>query len=328
MIKHKILKISHPAGWEESYSGHWNYYNLTPGRKGFWENYKIELNNSNCRECDYWVIHEGIDHTESAICSSKNIILIPGEEKTQLPGYPQGYLDQFGMIMTSRNDLKHPVQIRDQYLCPWQVKKTYDDLVNQKAFNKTSELSAIISNSTWLEGHKKRFAFTNKLKGHFKDRLDWFCKGENFIEDKWDGLAKYRYSLCIENSSHLHYFTEKLMDSFLAGTLPFYWGCPNIYDYFPSEALIQIDIDDFKKSIDIIERAIADNMYEKSIDHILLARDLVLNKYQIIPGIIRLIDGNQELFHGKKVKITIKPKDSFTKISIIKRVMIRLKEGI
>lgn len=326
MIKHKILKISHPAGWEDSYSGHWNYYNLTPGNKGFWKNYKIELNNSNCRECDYWIIHEGIDNPESVTCASENVIFIPGEERTQVLEYPQKYLDQFGTIITSRDDLTHPVQIRDQYLCSWQVKKTYDDLIGQKEYLKSNDLSAVISNSTWLEGHKKRFAFTNKLKGHFKDRLDWFCKGENYIEDKWDGLAKYKYSICIENSSHLHYFTEKIMDSFLAGALPFYWGCPNISEYFPPESLIQIDVDNFKKSINLIEQAIENKAYDDRLEHVLLAKELVLNKYQIIPGIVRLLEANQEVFHGRKRRINIRSKASFTKKSMISKLISKLRQ--
>lgn len=321
----KIIKISHPEGWENSYSGHWNYYNLTPGSKGIWGNYKIEVNNTACRECDYWIIHESPDKAETVVCSPRNVILIPGEEKTQVPSYPQRYVDQFGLVMTSRDDLRHPAVIRDQYLCSWQVKKTYDELVRETDIRKTKELSAVISDSTWLEGHKRRYAFTNKLKGHFKDRLDWFCKGGNFIPDKWDGLAAYKYSLCIENSSHPHYFTEKLMDCYLAAAMPVYWGCSDITGYFPAESLIRIDINDFEAAIQTIEQAISGHAYEKRLKYVLQARDLVLNKYQIIAGIARILEENGERFDFKKSKIRIRPKTDFTAASPLRRVISRIK---
>jgi hypothetical protein len=89
--------------------------------------------------------------------------------------------------------------------------------------------------------------------------LDWYCKGENPIENKWDGLKAYKYSIAIENSAHLHYFTEKIMDCFLALSMPIYWGCPNILDYFPEKAIILIDINDFTGAITRIEQAIEEN---------------------------------------------------------------------
>ena len=46
------------------------------------------------------------------------------------------------------------------------------------------------------------------------------------------------YHVCIENQPVGHYFTEKIVDAFLTETMPIYWGCPNIGDYFNSEGII------------------------------------------------------------------------------------------
>lgn len=40
------------------------------------------------------------------------------------------------------------------------------------------------------------------------------------------------YSVAIESSGELNYFTEKLIDCLITKTIPIYWGCPNISDFF------------------------------------------------------------------------------------------------
>jgi hypothetical protein len=49
------------------------------------------------------------------------------------------------------------------------------------------------------------------------------------------------YHICIENQQVPNYFTEKLIDSFLTYTMPVYWGCPNITDYFDPDGMILFD---------------------------------------------------------------------------------------
>ena len=54
----------------------------------------------------------------------------------------------------------------------------------------------------------------------------------NLLKKKEDGLKSYKYSIIIENSSEVNYFTEKLIDACLLETVPIYWGAPNISEYF------------------------------------------------------------------------------------------------
>tara|TARA_X000001382_G_scaffold99076_2_gene73516 strand:- start:3647 stop:4513 length:867 start_codon:yes stop_codon:yes gene_type:complete len=56
-----------------------------------------------------------------------------------------------------------------------------------------------------------------------------------------EALFYSAFHVCIENQSVKHYFTEKLIDSFLTYTIPIYWGCPNIGDYFNLDGMIIID---------------------------------------------------------------------------------------
>jgi len=44
------------------------------------------------------------------------------------------------------------------------------------------------------------------------------------VSDKIQTLSKYQYSLCFENTFTPGYVTEKIVDSFLGGSMPIYWG--------------------------------------------------------------------------------------------------------
>jgi hypothetical protein len=53
-----------------------------------------------------------------------------------------------------------------------------------------------------------------------------------------------QYSIVIENSRQENYFTEKLLDCLLTRTIPIYYGCPNIQEYFDTTGWIFIDSPD------------------------------------------------------------------------------------
>lgn len=54
-----------------------------------------------------------------------------------------------------------------------------------------------------------------------------------------------QYNVAIENFHKRGWFTEKLIDCFLLKTIPLYWGCSNIGDFFNKEGIIEFgDVDD------------------------------------------------------------------------------------
>jgi hypothetical protein len=110
---------------------------------------------------------------------------------------------------------------------------------------------------------------------------DLFGRGVRELQRKWDGLADYRHSVAIENCAHPDYWTEKIADSFLAGTVPFYYGCPNIMDFFPAEALVWIDLANPDKAIDTMNRTLRAQDYERRLSALEKAKQLVLNEYNM-----------------------------------------------
>jgi hypothetical protein len=49
------------------------------------------------------------------------------------------------------------------------------------------------------------------------------------------------FNISIENCKHLNWFTEKLIDCFLTKTVPLYWGCSNIGEFFNKDGIITFE---------------------------------------------------------------------------------------
>ena len=61
---------------------------------------------------------------------------------------------------------------------------------------------------------------------------------KGFSKSKSETLGKYKFALCFENSILKGWITEKIFDCFFAGTVPVYWGAPDVTDYIPENAFI------------------------------------------------------------------------------------------
>jgi len=55
---------------------------------------------------------------------------------------------------------------------------------------------------------------------------------------KAETLGKYTFALCFENMILKGWITEKIFDCFFAGTIPIYWGAPDISEYIPEDCFI------------------------------------------------------------------------------------------
>jgi hypothetical protein len=301
------VKFSSPP-WNDFGFNNIGLIGQTPENKGLWGNYKFEINND-CNECDFWIIYSSTPQIENVKVPKGNTIFVTSEEHIQHYYIPK-YLKQFDKIVTSRHDINGSNVIKDHYINAWFIRKTYDQLKSNIDISKTKTLSVIASNLVVHPGHRLRYEFVNKLMGHFKDKIDVFGKGFNFIEDKWDGLAPYKYSIAIENACIQNYFTEKIADCYLAETMPIYFGCPNINDYFDSKSMLSIDPKDFIESIRKIEQLIEEDTYSFRLDQIKKAKQQILNQYQFFPYITRILDSLEN--SDNKTFKKIYPESKFT----------------
>jgi hypothetical protein len=59
------------------------------------------------------------------------------------------------------------------------------------------------------------------------------------IVEKQQVLSQYKFNICYENAKNVPgWITEKIFDSFFAGTVPVYWGWKGVSNYIPSNCFI------------------------------------------------------------------------------------------
>jgi hypothetical protein len=110
-------------------------------------------------------------------------------------------------------------------------------LDEQKIHEKTKLLSIVVSAKRYLPGHQLR----HKVIESINDKMDVYGRCCNYIENKADALRDYKFNVCIENLQHTNWFTEKIIDCLRTGTVPIYWGCPNIGDFFNTKGFIIVN---------------------------------------------------------------------------------------
>lgn len=173
----------------------------------------------------------------------------------------------------------------------WTVDRSYDFLKTNRVMDKPKRLSWVCSNESSIRGHLYRLEFLKRLKDHVE--FDHFGRGFQPIDDKWDALAPYRYSIAFENFQADYYFTEKITDCFVAETMPFYFGSKRITKFFPAESLVILDPEDpdiFK----IIEDVSNSDRWLKNRDAILEAKRLVLDEYNVFARLAKFMRSAQD----------------------------------
>ena len=304
------VKLSCPEHW------FWPLERQTPGQSGGWNNCRF-LINQRVEECDFWVVFEHLDDTETTRCPARNTLLITGEPPS-IREYSDKFVGQFAAAITCHKDFPCSELVLSQQGLPWHVgrrqrenshlswSKDYDELKSMSGVEKSRLISVISSDKALTPGHQRRREFVARLQEHFGERLDVFGRGVREIEDKWDALAPYKYHLALENSTTPHYWTEKLSDAFLAFSYPIYGGCPQVHEYFPEGSFTSIDMDQPESAIRSIEECLGNEFWEDSQKVRVRARELVLDKYNLFAVIADFVEERIDTTE-LRVKVRIRP---------------------
>ena len=114
---------------------------------------------------------------------------------------------------------------------------------NPKIYSKSYILSMITSQKTYTDVQRFRVQTAYQLQN---SGVPIFGRGFSEIDKKEYGLCPYMFSVAIENSIYSGYFTEKIMDCFATGTVPIYYGDPDIDKFFNPDGIISL-----KDSLDL-----------------------------------------------------------------------------
>jgi hypothetical protein len=116
--------------------------------------------------------------------------------------------------------------------------------------NKTKLMSIMVSHKSYTPGHKYRHALVNHIL-KYRLPIDIWGNGAKMYKQRFpennniygdfktmaEMCNNYMFTIAIENTSHDHYFSEKIVNPLLYDTIPIYWGCKKIEEYFPNYSI-------------------------------------------------------------------------------------------
>lgn len=198
------------------------------------------------------------------------------QEPPEVNPYPSQYmlenLDTFDLVLVSTDRLTDI----DPKIQPFEFGTALvgPDLFVRDFFG----VSTVVGDKTQTEGHLLRHEiwrrqdeievpksfFVSQQGGHHQPLHDPVYYPLNpwqwpTLGDSKAPLFDVKFHIAIENVRSKYWFTEKLIDCFLTRTVPIYWGCLNIADYFDTNGMLLADSAD-----DIIRHAnwISDDLYD------------------------------------------------------------------
>jgi len=159
---------------------------------------------------------------------------------------------------------------------------------------KSFQISHLVGGKNAAEGHQIRHhIYDNQLS--INNPIDFYISNRiprpNTFNNKTIGQFKYdlfdsQFHLAIENSVQANYFTEKIIDCFYAKTIPIYYGCPNIGDYFDTDGIITVN--SAKEAIDVCNSLDAE-LYNSKMEHVEKNYELCQQYVNIIPRLEKTI---------------------------------------
>lgn len=205
--------------------------------------------------------------------------------------YPRLFLKQFGLVLGPNFNRYARLgnYKKSHVLIPYHVGNTFaakDSAVNENinrmlsnnGRGKSNKLSVVTSGKSITKGQRKRLRFIKYLNENLGEDLIIYGRDTNPISDKLTALRESRFHLALENSVHDDYWTEKIMDPLLAGNDIFYFGAPNILEYFPGEGIITLDLKNFAADLEKIKNVMGEKL-ETTTNLNSANRKILLDKY-------------------------------------------------
>lgn len=214
----------------------------------------IIISKDNIEEGDV-VIYTNKNLQQISNISSKNIAFI-----CESYDYHKRYYDwiklnheKFDLVLTWSKELLelNPNKFKLQLFGTTWINEKY-----RKIYEKNKLCSIITSNKRVTSGHKLRhtvidYLLNNNIKnidlygGRFNNLPYMTSKshtqehsGQHISNQKINALKDYMFTICILSSKSDYEFDEKLIDCFLTGTVPIFWGCPSIHKFFNVKGML------------------------------------------------------------------------------------------
>ncbi len=288
------VKIYPMCNWQSSKQliDMWSKFNLTPESITF---------TSNKNEADYFMI---INSTNEQFDPSRTLYFCmePHMDKTH------HFSDFYKRMINDRNLLfcgTHDYHVNNT---EWHLSPSAKDFLSSPIPPKKYDnvLSVIVSNKNYDEGHILRLNFLRELdKRASQNNLPFGLhiygssdlnfknyKGSLPPNKKDNGIFPYKYHFNAENNSIKNYITEKFTDAIVGESYMFYWGCPNINDYYDKRCYTRLSLkkEDLEKDIQTISNCMNEKVYEKNLDIIKNMKKRIIIEYNMFSRMKNIID--------------------------------------
>jgi len=131
------------------------------------------------------------------------------------------HLDGLGEYDSSLEELHNDKRFEISFLCTNHARNVGGYLLRRNIWERKEEIS---TPTLFYSSTRFPMSFDNILP-----------------EDDKKYLFNSQFHIAIESSSVKNYFSEKLIDALVTKTVPIYWGCPNIGDFFDVRGMIIVN---------------------------------------------------------------------------------------
>jgi len=148
--------------------------------------------------------------------------------------YAQKHIGKY--LIGDKHDLPEPFIEHFGYMWHSNPKKDF--------FYKPNIMSIVVSEKTGAPGHRYRHILAKEIV-KYNLPVDIYGRGSNGYKSAQmkgtfhdvEPYETYMFSICIENFSNNHYFSEKIITPLLYNCRPIYCGCKNIRQYFNDDTI-------------------------------------------------------------------------------------------
>jgi hypothetical protein len=227
-----------------------------------WPNIEVEFN----RPIELFVDNfNGYDPSKNTF---KILWVKESEEISKFKSHAIANHEKFDAVITYDEDVMN--QCDNAYFMEFGTAWVFD---YDPEIIKKFQISHLTGFKEMTEGHIMRKKVHYK-QGRIKSPKDFYISRhggvENTFENKILGDSKSplfdsQFHICIENSRQNNFFTEKLIDCLVTKTVPIYWGCENIENFFDTNGFfIAKDFDEIIK----ICNSLDNNSYKEKLSFV------------------------------------------------------------
>jgi len=207
-------------------------------------NYGFNLNNYDVnKNVEIWL--DTFERIDVSRAEKKIFIAIEPNEVIKMNEDIKYFQKAFDYIFTYDEDLLKELNnsVLFEFGTKWVHLDDYKNLKKEFSVSNVCGHKSItkfhkIRHKLWLSQEKINIPRNFFLSKYGGPRL---FEGNKILEDSKLPMFESMFHICIENIPKKYFFTEKLIDTLLCKTIPIYWGCTNIEEYFNTKGMIIVN---------------------------------------------------------------------------------------